>query len=79
MMSADCPPERRERGKIAKILHDQVLPHVAGEQGFRGVWFFFDRQNGKLMSITLYDTEADLTKAHEDIKEFLEVVASRTA
>ena len=70
VFSADMPKERREREKIAKLLEEQVLPRVASEKGFRGVTFFFDRQNGKLMSVTLYDNEAQLKQAHDDIKEF---------
>ena len=68
--SADLPPDRRDGHQIAKMLQDKVLPVVAGEQGFQSVNFFFDRHNGKLMSITLYDSEANLRKAHEDIKDF---------
>ena len=70
VFSADMPKERREREKIAKLLHDQVLPMVSREDGFRGVTFFFDRHNGKLMSVTLYENEAQMKKAHDDIKEF---------
>lgn len=70
VFSADMPTARRERDKIAKLLEEQVLPMVARENGFRGVTFFFDRHNGKLMSVTLYDSEAQMKKAHDGIKEF---------
>ena len=70
VMSADVPSPRRERDKIAKQLAAEALPVVAREKGFQGVWFLLDHKTGKLMSVTLYDTEADMRKAHEDIKEF---------
>jgi hypothetical protein len=70
VFSADMPKERREGDKIAKLLQEQVLPRVAKENGFRGVTFFFDRHSGKLMSVTLYDNEAQMKQAHDDIKEF---------
>ena len=70
VMSADIPTQRRDRDKIAKQLSEEALPVVSREKGFQGVWFLLDHQTGKLMSVTLYDTQANLRKAHDDIKEF---------
>ena len=69
VMSADIPANRRDHDKISKVLESGALPVVAREQGFQGVTFFFDKHNGKLMSVTLYDTEAQMKKAHDDIKQ----------
>ena len=70
VMSADVPANRRDRDKIAKQLSEEALPVVAREQGFQGVWFLLDHKTGKLMSVTLYDTQANMRKAHDNIKEF---------
>ncbi len=69
MLVADCPAERRDREAIARLVEAEVIPVVARERGFGGVWFFLDREGGKFFSITLYETEADLDAAQEGIKE----------
>ena len=70
VMSADVPSQHRNRDKIAKQLSEVALPVIAREAGFQGVWFLLDHKTGKLMSVTLYDTQANMKKAHDDIKEF---------
>jgi len=70
VMSADVPSQHRNRDKIAKQLSEAALPVIAREAGFQGVWFLLDHKTGKLMSVTLYDNEAQLKQAHDDIKEF---------
>jgi hypothetical protein len=70
VLSADVPSHRRDRDMIAKKLSAEVLPVVAKEPGFKGVWFLLDHKTGKLMSVTLYDTQTNMRKAHDDIKEF---------
>ena len=70
VMSADVPSELRDRDQIAKKLSQEALPVIAREPGFKGVWFLLDHKSGKLMSLTLYDTQANMRRAHDDIKEF---------
>ncbi len=69
MLVADCPPEELNRAGMARFIEEEVIPRVEGEGGFRGVWFYLDPASGKLFSITLYETEADLHAAQEGIKE----------
>ncbi len=69
MLVADCPPEKRDRDSVARLVHDEVIPFVERERGFRGVWFFLNRDSGRFFSITLYETEDDLRAALEGIKE----------
>jgi hypothetical protein len=69
MLVADCQPERIDREGMARLIEGEVVPHVEGEHGFRGVWFYLDPAGGKLFSITLYETEEDLRAAQESIKE----------
>jgi heme-degrading monooxygenase HmoA len=49
-------------------LQAGALPVVAREEGFQSVTFLLDRQNGKLISITVFDSEAHMRTAHEGIK-----------
>ncbi len=72
VMSADIPTHRRNRDTIAKQLSEAALPVVAAEKGFQAVWFLLDHKTGKLMSVTLYDTQANMRKAHDDIAGFRE-------
>lgn len=69
MLVAECPAGRRDREAIARLVEGEVIPAVARERGFRGVWFFLDRDSGKFFSITLYETEEDLRAAQEGIRE----------
>ena len=67
MLVADCPPERRDRESIAQFVDAEVIPVVEREEGFRGVYFFLDRESGRFFSITLYDTEEHLHAAQAGI------------
>lgn len=69
MLVADCPPEKIDPKKMAQLIEEEVIPHVEDERGFRGVWFYVNRESGKLFSITLYESEANLVSAQESIKE----------
>jgi hypothetical protein len=41
------------------IWRDSLLPTAKNAQGFKGVLLLGDRQTGKCISITFYETEAD--------------------
>ncbi len=43
------------------ILRDQTVPFVREQAGFKGGLILADRSGGKLVTITLWETEADLT------------------
>jgi hypothetical protein len=68
VLTADIPRDRRDPAKIGEVLKKGAPPIVAREDGFQSVTFLFDRQAGKLMSITLFDTEAQMKTAQEGIK-----------
>ena len=69
MLVADCPPEQRDRERIAEFVDTEVIPVVEREQGFRGVYFFLDHDSGRFFSITLYETEADAQAGMAGIAE----------
>jgi hypothetical protein len=68
VLTADIPEDRRDPKRVAEILQAGALPIVAREDGFQSVTFLFDKQSGKLMSITLFDSESHMRTAHEEIK-----------
>jgi len=43
------------------IYRDSVLPFAKQQKGCQGVYMLTDRNTGKGISITLWDTEADMT------------------
>jgi heme-degrading monooxygenase HmoA len=48
-----------------KVAREQILPAARLQDGFRGIYLLFDRESGRSLSITLWETEEDL-KASED-------------
>ena len=51
-------------GKIDEaiaIYRDSVMPAAKQQKGFKGAWLLTDRNTGKGLSVTLWETEADLT------------------
>lgn len=63
------------------IWRDTVPPVVKAQSGFKGALFLIDRNTGKGMSVTLWETEADLKAVeasgvyHEVIAKFADVLA----
>jgi heme-degrading monooxygenase HmoA len=43
------------------IYRDSVTPAAKQQKGFKGIWMLTDRKTGKGISITLWETEADMT------------------
>lgn len=43
-----------------KVMRDSVMPAMKKQKGFKGLFFFTDRNTGKGMSIGLWNTEADM-------------------
>ncbi len=44
-----------------RIYRDSVVPRHIGAQGFKGALVLTDRDTGKAIAISLWETEADLT------------------
>ena len=51
-------PKQVEDG--IRQYREQVIPAVKKMVGFSGAYFLVDRQNGKEVSITLWDTEKEM-------------------
>jgi heme-degrading monooxygenase HmoA len=57
LVLAATDPERV--GEAVRLWKAEVLPSVQQQQGFKGVRLLVDRQNGKIASMGLWETEAD--------------------
>ncbi len=57
------PPDQTAEG--IRVTREQILPAARLQDGFRGIYLLFDRESGKSVSITLWETEEDM-KASED-------------
>lgn len=55
-----------ERAKEARqIIADQVVPRARDIPGLRGAYFLADEATGKVVALTLFETEADLVGSRE--------------
>ena len=51
--------------EVTRIHRDSVLPAAKQQKGFKGLYLLGDRKTGKGLSITLWDTEADMTEGEK--------------
>ena len=64
-------------GKMAsviKIERDSILPAAKTEKGFKGLYFLTNSKTGKAITISLWETEADM-KAAEKSGYYAEQIA----
>jgi heme-degrading monooxygenase HmoA len=47
--------------EVTRIHRDSVLPAAKQQKGFKGLYVLGDPKTGKGLSITLWDSEADMT------------------
>lgn len=52
--------------KALDIAETSVFPALQQQRGFKGMLKLFDRQTGKAISVTLWETEADLKAGESD-------------
>jgi heme-degrading monooxygenase HmoA len=57
------PPDQTAEG--IRIAREQVLPAAKLMDGFKGIYLLFDRESGKSLSVTLWETEADMQASEE--------------
>lgn len=51
--------------KGIRVAREQILPAARLQEGFRGLYILFDRESGRSLSITLWETEEDLRASEE--------------
>jgi heme-degrading monooxygenase HmoA len=57
LVTGSVPPAKLE--EAVQLWKEEVLPSVQQQKGFKSVRLLIDRQNGKIVSLGLWDTEAD--------------------
>lgn len=57
------PPDQTAEG--IRIAREQILPAARLMDGFKGIYLLFDRESGKSLSVTLWETEADMQASEE--------------
>jgi heme-degrading monooxygenase HmoA len=55
------PVQLDKADEAIALLRDSVLPAAQKQQGFKGMLSLSDRSSGKGITITLWETEADMT------------------
>ncbi len=57
------PPDQTAEG--IRVAREQILPAARLQDGFKGIYLLFDRESGRSLAITLWETEEDI-RASED-------------
>jgi heme-degrading monooxygenase HmoA len=57
------PPDRTAEG--IRVAREQILPVARLQDGFLGILLLFDRESGRSLSVTLWESEEEM-KASED-------------
>ena len=57
------PPDQTSEG--IRVAREQILPAARLQDGFVGIYLLYDRESGRSLAITLWETEEDM-KASED-------------
>jgi heme-degrading monooxygenase HmoA len=48
-----------------RVAREQILPVARLQDGFNGIFILFDRESGRSVSITLWETEEDMHASEE--------------
>ena len=57
------PPDQTAEG--IRVAREQILPAARLQDGFKGIYLLFDRESGRSLSITLWESKEDM-EASED-------------
>ena len=57
------PPDQTAEG--IRIAREQILPAARLQDGFLGIYLLYDREGGRSLAITLWETEEDLKASEE--------------
>jgi heme-degrading monooxygenase HmoA len=57
------PPERQKDALHAAQEH--IGPSLRMQEGYRGDWLFADRENGRMLTVTLWESEEDMHRTDE--------------
>jgi heme-degrading monooxygenase HmoA len=68
------PPERIEA--TLRMFQEEHLPTIRDLEGYRGVEVLVDRQGGRAIATTYWETQDDLTRSAKAVGEAREAVVS---
>ena len=57
------PPDQTAEG--IRIAREQILPAARLQEGFLGIYLLYDREGGRSLAITLWETEEDMRASEE--------------
>lgn len=57
------PPEQTAEG--IRLAREQIVPAAKLQDGFEGIYLLFDRDTGRSLSITFWETEEDMKASEE--------------
>ena len=57
------PPDQTAEG--IRLAREQILPAARLMDGFKGIYLLFDRESGKSLLVTFWETEADMLASEE--------------
>ena len=67
-----------------RIHRDSVVPACKQQKGFKGLYLLTDRKTGKTITISLWETEADMTAAEtsgfyqQQVAKFKDILSTPT-
>ena len=70
--------------EVIRIYRDSVVPAAKQQKGFKGLYLLGDRKTGKGLTISLWDTEADMTASEtsgyyqQQVAKFKDIVSGPT-
>src|SRR3712207_488869 len=57
------PPDQTSEG--IRVAREQILPAARLQDGFVGIYLLYDRESGRSLAITLWETEEDMRASEE--------------
>jgi heme-degrading monooxygenase HmoA len=57
------PPDQTAEG--IRVAREHILPAARLQDGFLGIYLLFDRESGRSLAITLWETEEDMQASEE--------------
>ena len=57
------PPDQTAEG--IRVAREQILPAARLQEGFLGIYLLYDRESGRSLSITFWETEDDMHASEE--------------
>jgi heme-degrading monooxygenase HmoA len=63
MSTFQGPLEQTSEG--IRLAREQILPAARMQDGFEGIYLLFDRETGRSLSITLWETKEDMKASEE--------------